>query len=480
MTQELQDTPPTTSAKKTKTGVTHVPRENRMGIPLRVALLFVTVMVAATGLFASAVAVQQIMYEVAYSRVDDDLNMGLQTWARNDQLYQYNEESVNILPSDFFAYRFYKNGAYRSHNGYNDVALPDMRQVNLNGQAHTVKSQDGQSDWRVKAGTFGDSIIIVGKKVKNEQILLNRLVNGQLRIGLTVLVLIGVLGYFIIRRTLRPLRVVEETAKSITNGDLDRRAPVLPENTEVGALSRSMNVMLEQLQASIVELQSKETQMRRFLGDASHELRTPLTSVKGYAELYRSGATDNAKMVIEKIEEEAGRMSLLVEDLLSLTRSEEARFEEAPVDMLGLSLSVVSSLSAAYPERTIEVDAKAEEMPMVLGDTARLHQVLTNLIVNALKHGGEEASVKVSIDTDSSNVIVEVTDNGAGLSEADLPHIFERFYRADTSRTRATGGSGLGLAIVKTIVEAHRGAITVKSTLGEGTTFRISLPKLSQ
>ena len=263
---------------------------------------------------------------------------------------------------------------------------------------------------------------------------------------------------------------MEETAKAIANGDLDRRAPVLPENTEVGALSHSMNVMLEQLQASIVELQSKETQMRRFLGDASHELRTPLTSVKGYAELYRSGATNDATMVMEKIEEEAARMSLLVEDLLSLTRSEEARFDEAPVDMLALGLSVVGSL---------EVDAKATDMPMVMGDTARLHQVLTNLIVNSLKHGGEEAKVRLSIDTDDNHVILEVSDDGVGVREADLPHIFERFYRADTSRTRATGGSGLGLAIVKTIVEAHQGAITVDSTIGQGTSFRIVLPKLA-
>ena len=118
-------------------------------------------------------------------------------------------------------------------------------------------------------------------------------------------------------------------------------------------------------------------------------------------------------------------------------------------------------------------------MPMVMGDTARLHQVLTNLIVNSLKHGGEEAKARLSIDTDDNHVILEVSDDGVGVQEADLPHIFERFYRADTSRTRATGGSGLGLAIVKTIVEAHQGAITVESTVGEGTSFRIVLPKLA-
>ena len=294
-----------------------------------------------------------------------------------------------------------------------------------------------------------------------------------------MLFLIGVLGYFVIRRTWGPCGKWRKTAKAIANGDLDRRAPVLPENTEVGALSHSMNVMLEQASSLYRGTAIQGTQMRRFLGDASHELRTPLTSVKGYAELYRSGATTDATMVMKKIEEEAARMSLLVEDLLSLTRSEEARFDEAPVDMLALGLSVVGSLRAAYPERSIEVDAKATDMPMVMGDTARLHQVLTNLIVNSLKHGGEEAKARLSIDTDDNHVILEVSDDGVGVQEADLPHIFERFYRADTSRTRATGGSGLGLAIVKTIVEAHQGAISVESTVGEGTSFRIVLPKLA-
>ena len=469
MTQELQEAPQESqqprepqpessqSKKKSKKGG-RAQRGQRMGIPLRVALLFVTVIVAGVGLLASAVAIQQAMYEVAFSRVDEDLEWGLKGWARNEQLYQYDDRYVSVLPSDFFVYRLYKEGEYRVQNGYKEVSLPAMREIQFDGKAHTVKSQDGQTDWRVLAGTYEDSIIVIGKQVRNEQILLNKLV---------------------IRRTLGPLRKVEETAKAIANGDLDRRAPVLPENTEVGALSHSMNVMLEQLQASIVELQSKETQMRRFLGDASHELRTPLTSVKGYAELYRSGATTDATMVMKKIEEEAARMSLLVEDLLSLTRSEEARFDEAPVDMLALGLSVVGSLRAAYPERSIEVDAKATDMPMVMGDTARLHQVLTNLIVNSLKHGGEEAKARLSIDTDDNHVILEVSDDGVGVQEADLPHIFERFYRADTSRTRATGGSGLGLAIVKTIVEAHQGAITVESTVGEGTSFRIVLPKLA-
>ncbi|AKK06911.1 signal transduction histidine kinase [Corynebacterium mustelae] len=467
--------------ERRRKAVTRAPREYRAGLPLRSGLVFVTVIVAAMGLLASAIGIQQTMYDVTFSRVDEDLQKGLNTWAKQDELFQEDFAKDFVLPSEFFVYRHYADGSYTAINaGGGGPDLPDIRQVYFTTEPQIITSIDpkkSSSQWRVVADTYKDSIIVVGKRIDHEHLLLRRLAMGQLIIGLIVVLLIGVVSYFIIRHTLRPLRAVEETAKAIATGDLDRRAPVLPENTEVGALSRSINVMLEQLQSLIVELQAKETQMRRFVGDASHELRTPLTSLKGYAELYRSGATDNVGMVIEKIEEEAGRMGLLVEDLLSLTRCEEARFEHAPVDMLEVGLAVTRSLRGAYPDRHIDVVNNAAEAPTVTGDAARLHQVLTNLVVNALKHGGEEADVKLVVDTSETEVILDVIDNGIGMSEEDASHIFERFYRADTSRTRATGGSGLGLAIVKSIVESHDGTVTVDTTLGEGTTFTLRLPK---
>ena len=168
MTQELQEAPQESqqprepqpessqSKKKSKKGG-RVQRGQRMGIPLRVALLFVTVIVAGVGLLASAVAIQQAMYEVAFSRVDEDLEWGLKGWARNEQLYQYDDRYVSVLPSDFFVYRLYKEGEYRVQNGYKEVSLPAMREIQFDGKAHTVKSQDGQTDWRVLAGTYEDS-----------------------------------------------------------------------------------------------------------------------------------------------------------------------------------------------------------------------------------------------------------------------------------------------------------------------------------
>ncbi len=468
----------TDEGKKKKTA-TKTLKSGKQGMPLRFGLVLFTILVSAVGLFTSAIGIQQTMYDVALTRVDDELHNALDSWVKNDELYNLDQYPQRSLPSDFYVVRYYRDGTYFIINGGGEDE-PDLKKVQIGAPPHIVQSANPKgagAEWRVVAGTYEDSIIIVGKRIDHELMLLNRLAVGQLSVGLLVVFLISILGYFVIRRTLRPLRAVEETAKAIAAGDLDRRAPVLPENTEVGALSSSINVMLERLQTLILELQAKETQMRRFLGDASHELRTPLTSVKGYAELYRSGATGNTDMVIEKIEEEASRMSLLVEDLLSLTRAEEARFEERPVDMLGLSLSVVSSLSGAYPDRNIEVDNQVSDIPEIMGDSSRMHQVLTNLLVNALKHGGEEANVKLGISTTDTDVVITIADDGVGLSEEDAAHIFERFYRADTSRTRATGGSGLGLAIVKSLVAAHHGTITVDSTLGEGTTFTLTLPK---
>lgn len=217
--------------------------------------------------------------------------------------------------------------------------------------------------------------------------------------------------------------------------------------------------------------------MRRFVGDASHELRTPLTSVRGYTELYRSGATDDVEMVFTRIDDESRRMSLLVEDLLALTRAEGSRLDLTPVDLLELSLSVASSARAAFPGREVSVSNVTSSVPVVEGDASRLHQVLLNLISNGLTHGGPEAAVRVTLGLEDDDVLITVEDDGRGMSPETASHIFERFYREDASRSRASGGSGLGLAIVKSLVEKHGGTITVDSVEGEGSAFTVRLPR---
>ncbi|MCS4536074.1 HAMP domain-containing histidine kinase [Corynebacterium sp. HS2168-gen11] len=457
-------------------------------MPLRFGLVVITILVTAIGLLSSGFAIQRSMEAEALWRADNELHQGMTTWASQDALYENSKFANFALPSEFFVARLYPDGRWVAVTQEGDE-IPNVRQMRFDGVPHNVDSlvaendtlqRTGRSEWRVLVSTHRDYFVVVAKKLDTDKEFLTRLAAGQISIGTIVLIMVGLFAHVSIQRTLQPLRTVEETAKAIAWGDLDRRVPVLPENTEVGALSRAINVMMEQLQTLIVELQLKEEEMRRFVGDASHELRTPLTSVKGYAELYRSGATEDAKMVLTKIEQEASRMSLLVEDLLSLTRAEDAGLEQQEVDMLELSLSVVSSVQAAYPDRRVHVRNEAEQLPVVTGDAPKLRQVITNLLVNAVKHGGEDAAITLALRRTPAHIILAVEDTGVGIAPEDLEHIFERFYRADSSRTRATGGSGLGLAIVKTIVEAHHGTIQVTSTPGEGTTFEVRLPTEEQ
>lgn len=445
-------------------------------IPLRTRVILLVVGIAGLGLLVNAVAVSSLMREVSYSRVDQELETAMSTWARTVELLNFSDDRQGP-PSDYYVAKVFPDG---SSIIFNDAqSAPDLAETTIGTGPHTVEAAEGSASpthWRVMASQEGEVITVVGRNMGRESVLLYRLVLVQMVIGGLILLAILLSSFFLVRRSLRPLRQVEETATSIAGGDLDRRVPQWPMTTEVGQLANALNIMLEQLQASILHAQEKEAQMRRFVGDASHELRTPLTSVKGYTELYHSGATQDANWVLSKIGGEAQRMSVLVEDLLSLTRAEGQQMEKHPVDLLELALSVRSSMRAAWPERSVNVTNRSDRVPMVEGDPTRLHQVFTNLVANALNHGGPEAKVDIELDTDADSVVVTVSDDGVGMSAEDAEHIFERFYRADSSRSRASGGSGLGLAITKSLVEGHGGRISVASTQGIGTTFTVVLP----
>ena len=229
--------------------------------------------------------------------------------------------------------------------------------------------------------------------------------------------------------------------------------------------------------------------MRQLVADASHELRTPLTTIRGFAELYRQGAVsdpeDVAKLV-RRIEDEAARMGLLVEDLLLLARLDRERpLTLGPVELPVLALDAVQAAEAMAPERTIVLDIRDEpERLVALGDDARLRQVIGNLMTNALTHTPADASVTLRLFAEEGNrAVVEISDTGPGLSEQQKARVFERFYRVDEARTRRTDraatGTGLGLAIVAAIVRAHEGTVEVVSERGRGATFRVTLPTLN-
>jgi two-component system OmpR family sensor kinase len=219
--------------------------------------------------------------------------------------------------------------------------------------------------------------------------------------------------------------------------------------------------------------------MRRFITDASHELRTPLTTMRGFAELYRQGAARDMEMVMSRIESESRRMGLLIDDLLLLARLDTQRpIDRKPVDLLTLATDAVHDARAVSPGRAITIEVvDGPGTPEVVGDEARLRQVLGNLMANALQHTPETADITVRVGTTTESAILEVVDKGPGMSQEDALRIFERFYRTDSSRARSSGGSGLGLSIVDSLVHAHGGTVNVTTAPGKGCRFCVSLPR---
>lgn len=445
--------------------------------PLKRQLVGLVMLISIIGTLASSLIIYFVMRSLLIERVDDQLREGQQTWANQGPAWQFNLWS---LPSEFTQSTYYPSQGWWS--GANaGGSPPDYLKVESLDRPQTVPSvPDAEQDkrWRVIAHQDAEGDIqFVAKSLESERKMLAALAWVEASVGLLALIGIGWASNHFVGRALAPLKTVENTALAIAGGDIDRRVPAWSRETEVGKLSFAMNTMVSRLQESLESARAQEEQMRRFVGDASHELRTPLTSIRGYTELYSKGMANDPDMVLGKIDEESARMQLLVEDLLALTRAEGSRLEKKPVDMLELALSVKDSLHAAFPDRVVQVVNDSEGVPVVEGDSSRLHQVLVNLTTNAFKHAGPEAEVTVTIRRNLDRVVVDVADNGCGMPQKVADHIFERFYRADTSRTRASGGgSGLGLAITKSLIEAHGGTITVATSEGEGSTFTISLP----
>ena len=299
-------------------------------------------------------------------------------------------------------------------------------------------------------------------------------------IGAALLTLIAIAARLVIKIGMRPLEDVEATAEQIAAGDLSARMPEANPHTEVGRLVTSLNSMLGRIEQSFEARVESENKLRRFVADASHELRTPLTAIRGFSELYRQGAVSGeepTRELVGRIEGESIRMGSLVEDLLLLARLDQAReMESEPVDLENVVESAVASARAAGPDHKVSFTPTGEEF-FALGDEARIHQVVANLLANARAHTPAGTQIDVSISRDEEGIRIAVADNGPGLSIDDQQRIFERFYRADPSRVRVDGeGSGLGLSIVDAVMKAHGGSVTVVSELGKGATFTLFFP----
>ncbi len=424
----------------------------------------------------------------------------------------------------------------------------------------SVPARSGGDTWRVMA----QAVPVVNNATSAQQTVvmvvavdlgpvaaeIQRLITVELIAGTAIVAVLAVAGIAVVRANLRPLDDIEMTAGQIAKGHLDHRIPERDPRTEIGSLGRSLNVMLSQIETAFrAQHESEqaaheseqaaheseqaahrsEERMRRFIADASHELRTPLTTIRGFAEYYRqrggvrkdqdplsraSGgasapanghsagglAPEDLDRLMQRLESEASRMGLLVEDLLQLARIDQQRpLDMAPVDMLTLAADAVQDARIVAPGRPVDLEVAPGAAFLVEGDEPRLRQVIANLVNNALTHtpastpvrvkiasgtlvpprgpvGGRDGSASAEAPVPVPAVVLDVEDDGPGMTTEQAQRVFERFYRADQARNRASGGTGLGLAIVHGLVTAHGGTVTVATAPGRGADFQVKLP----
>ncbi|GAB2580014.1 hypothetical protein GCM10027168_11060 [Streptomyces capparidis] len=320
-------------------------------------------------------------------------------------------------------------------------------------------------------GTVAPATVILTIDTSVDDATTDALIRRQLvLIGGALLALLA-LSVIVLRLGMRPLAHMARSADAIAAGSLTERLPTHRNGSEADLLAKAVN------RAFDAQARAEAT-VRSLAADTSHELRTPLSTISGWLDLHRQGGLSGPGLetALDHIENEVGRMRLLVEDLALLARLDAGRpVEQDDVDLTILAAGVVEDAQIIYPQRDIAM-APAPPAP-VIGDAPRLQQVLRNLVGNAVQHTPAQTSVRVEVALSSETVLLSVLDNGPGISPEDLPRVFERFWRAEASRSRAYGGSGLGLAIVEAIVHAHRGQVDVRSDLGVGTTVTVRLPR---
>ncbi|MFG1872336.1 sensor histidine kinase [Micromonospora arborensis] len=499
-------------------------------VPLRVKLVTSVLALVAVALLVISSLTAYFLRNYLESQVDSQIRSTAQ--GLGQLLPKLRSGEVNaMLPSDYVLRLADERRVYDAL--YDTISL-DPEQLptfatsrdgfeDLEGEPRTVISQDGRTRWRVYYAAQPDgSVLAVGQPLTDVDRAVKQLVWIDLLVGGAVLIMLASVGAAIVRTSLKPLVEIERTAAAIAGGDLTQRVPD-PEQgqehptSELGRLSRALNAMLTQIEAAFTARAASETaarwaesaardaavaaqasesrairseeRMRQFVADASHELRTPLTTIRGFAELYRQGAAREPEQtagLLRRIEDEAARMGLLVEDLLLLARLDQERpLSLTPVELPVLASDAVQAARVMAPDRRIELEIEPGSGPLVVSaDDARLRQVIGNLVTNALTHTPPDAEIRVRLRAEPEGLaVVEVADTGPGLSAEQAERVFERFYRADAARTRRANGNtstGLGLAIVAALVAAHHGSVEVAETPGGGATFRVRLPLLPQ
>jgi two-component system OmpR family sensor kinase len=462
-------------------------------VSLRARLLLTTVLVAAAGLLITDAATYRFLSAFLVHRIDEQL-----VEARNSAAHALSIEarfgpaapSDVVLPDGTYAEvrdatgqtviaRFFRYGLRSELPPSLPAVLPGGTGSLRDVRTFSTTATDGAPpEYRVIATALaGGGTLVVAIPMTQVGLTLHRLLVIEILVSVVVLAVLGGVSLWLVRLGLRPLEGMAETAGAIAAGDLSRRVEPADERTEVGRLGLALNSMLAQIERAFEERRASEQRLRRFVADASHELRTPLTSIRGYAELFRRGADsrpEDLSKSMQRIEAEASRMGVLVDDLLLLARLDQGRpLERSRVDLSRVATEAVEGARAAEPDRPVDLDAPAPAV--VLGDDGRLRQVVDNLLQNVRVHTPASTPAHVRVDLEDGEVALSVTDEGPGLG-SDAERVFERFYRGDRSRARSIGGAGLGLSIVAAIVQAHGGRVSAESPQGGGARLVVRIP----
>lgn len=465
-------------------------------------LLLATVGLAAFGV-ASVLLIQRSMVDRVDQQLDEFGHRGPGFVPGGGQGRRNNQD----LPTDFAVRSFFPDGTVNISSNVSSTTGPALPPINAATypqmrRAFTVDDREGKAAWRVlvvqrNVGQGGVVYVAVAQSLDTVEQTVSRLVWIEVLVGVAALAALGAIGFWVVRLGLRPLTKIEQTAGSIASGHLHLRVPS-DARTEVGRLGRVLNTMVGRLSAALLQREHSEARLRRFVADASHELRTPLTSIRGFAELYRRGGApdrEDIDKLMGRIEDEAIRMGLLVEDLLLLARLDQERaLDLTELDLRTLVEDAVHDARARDPDRS--VDLESPDRPVrVTADEHRMRQVITNLVSNAVIHTPPGSPVHVYVGTPAtpdnrppvaiagvhdphSRVVFEVIDEGPGVPLEAAPNIFDRFYRVDSARSRRRGGTGLGLAITAAILEAHGGRVELRTTPAQGARFTVLLPLL--
>ena len=543
-------------------------------ISIRTKITGITVTLVTLGLLVAGLGTMTVLSTYLYGQVDSSLSdaaTGFKGATPSESNAQSCTVTFGATNSSYVA--LYRSDGTQICDNSDELpagSTPDLRSLHIpaddvSGRATSVYNRSQDQQWRVYAlnkeltqttpdGTTEtiDATIVTGTNLAVTTALIGRFSGIFLGFGVSVVVLGAALTRLLVTSTFSPLRDVEATAARFADGDFSQRLDSTTPNTEVGRLNRSLNSMLSRIDSAFDDRARTIDQMRRFVGDASHELRTPLVSLRGYAELYRMGALtkpEDVAQAMDRIEKEAIRMGVLVQDLLALARLDESKpLELGPVDLVTIARDSALDTMASNPDRDIAVvvrepvvatldeeagvdPAAPDSVPetpldpgatgpvsfagatlarlrslraratraadeaaagssdgtsghapqapaVVLGEENKLRQVVTNLMGNAMRFTEHDSPIELVVQSDPGRGVatIDIVDHGEGIPPQIREKIFQRFWRADSSRTRDTGGSGLGLAIVSGIVAAHQGDVDVFDTPGGGATFRVALP----